>query len=104
MTVEYVGPFEKWSVIVNGWEVPLLDALPVADGMVSLTLDRRYGLDLTVEEAERFVPFLAQAIAVASGYASHPSSESQQPTEMQQVMPRRLQNISLDESGRHEAH
>jgi len=27
MTVEYIGPFEKWSVTVNGWEVPLLDAL-----------------------------------------------------------------------------
>jgi len=75
-----------------------------AGGMVSLTLDRRYGLDLTVDEAERFIPFLAQAIAIASGYASHPSSESQQPTELRRSMPRRLHDLSLNESGLHEAH
>lgn len=104
MSVEYVGPFERWSVTVNGWEVPLLDALPIPGGMISLTLDRRYGLDLTVEEAERFLPFLAQAIAVASGYACHPSDESHEPTLLHRAKPRRLVSLSSDELDSYEAH
>jgi hypothetical protein len=47
---------------------------------VHLTLDGRFGLDLTVAEAEQIVPFIADAIAIASGYAAHPhATESPDP-------------------------
>jgi len=92
-SVEYVGPFERWSVVVDGWEVPLLEAMPISGGMVSLTLDRRYGLDLSVTDAERIVPFLAQAIAIAGGYACHPTQD-QEPSVLPVTRPRRL--VGLD--------
>jgi hypothetical protein len=41
---------------------------------VHLNLDRRLGLTLSTEEAERFVPFLADVIAIASGFTSHPDA------------------------------
>jgi hypothetical protein len=44
-----------------------------------LTLDRRIGLLLSADEAERFIPFLAHAIAIALGYTSHPDAERDGP-------------------------
>jgi hypothetical protein len=96
-SVEYVGPFERWSVVVDGSEVPLLDAQPLPGGRVSLTLDRRYGLNLTVADAERVVPFLAQAIAVASGYACHPTN-GQEPVRLSVTRPRRMVGLEWEES------
>ncbi len=77
--VMYVGPFEHHDVVVDGREVPYLRATPVDGGLVDLTLDRRFGLMLSAAEAERFVPFLAHAIAVASGYTAHPEAERDGP-------------------------
>ena len=71
--IRLVGPFEHHDVVVEGREVPYLRATPLDRGMLDLTLDRRFGLVVTAEEAERFIPFLAHAIAVASGYTSHPT-------------------------------
>lgn len=79
--VAFVGPFEHHDVVVEGRQVPYLRATPLDGGHVHLNLDRRLGLTLTVEEAERFVPFLADAIAVASGYTSHPDAERDGPNE-----------------------
>jgi hypothetical protein len=70
--VSFVGPFEHHDVVVHGHQVPHLRATPLDGGQVHLNLDRRFGLTLTSEEAERILPFLADAIAVASGYTSHP--------------------------------
>jgi hypothetical protein len=71
-SLSFPGPFEHHEVVVAGRSVPFLQADPVDGGQIDLTLDRRFGLMLTVEEAERFVPFLAHAIAVALGYTAHP--------------------------------
>lgn len=73
---EYVGPFQKTYVVQDGRQVPFLEAWHMGD-RVSLTLDQRYGLDLTVAEAERVVPFLADAIAVALGYTCHPRTDEE---------------------------
>jgi hypothetical protein len=73
--VDFIGPIESHLVSVDGWEVPLLDATPLQGGRVMLNLDRRFGLELDLAEAERIVPFIAQAIAVASGFSSHPSGD-----------------------------
>ena len=73
--VEFQGPYEHHEVVVEGRVVPFLRADPLDGGHIDLTLDRRFGLVLTVAEAERFIPFLAHAIAVGLGYTSHPSAE-----------------------------
>jgi hypothetical protein len=73
--VEFVGPFQHHDVVVEGRQVPFLQASPIDGGMIDLSLDRRFALLLSASEAERFVPFLAHAIAVALGYTSHPDAE-----------------------------
>jgi hypothetical protein len=72
--VDLIGPFESHDVVVGGRAVPFLHGKPVDGGQVDLTLDRRFGLTLSVAEAERFVPFLAHAIAIGMGYACHPDA------------------------------
>ncbi len=79
--VDFIGPFEHHDVVVEGRAVPFLRATPLDGGQIDLVLDRRLGLTLTVAEAERFVPFLADAIAVALGYTSHPDAERDGPNE-----------------------
>jgi hypothetical protein len=76
-TVEYVGPLEHRFVVVRGRVVEYLSAIPLTTGGVSLTLDHRFRLDLSADEAERFIPFLADCMAVAAGYASHPGEEDE---------------------------
>lgn len=80
MAVTFPGPFEHHDVVVEGHEVPFLRARPLDGGQIDLTLDRRLGLVLSADEAERFLPFLADAIAVALGYTSHPDAERDGPT------------------------
>lgn len=70
--VEYVGPLSHHIVVVDGWRVPFLTANLPRGGRVYLSLDSRFGLELTVAEAEQVVPFLAHCIAVALGYTCHP--------------------------------
>src|SRR5437016_1193791 len=94
--VDYVGPFEHHEVVVDGWQVPLLEATPMVGGRVSLTLDKRFGLDLDLAEAERFVPFLAHAISVAMGYAAHPDSESE--PVLREPGPRRFLRLGWSEA------
>ena len=77
--VEYIGPFSHHEVLVGGRSIPFVTATPLAGGRVCLTLDGRYDLDLTLQDAERIVPFLADAIAVALGFSAHPHREWEQP-------------------------
>jgi hypothetical protein len=81
MAVTYPGPFEHHDVVVEGHEVPFLRATPIDGGRIDLTLDRRFGLILSADEAERFIPFLADAIAIASGYTAHPTADRDGPME-----------------------
>jgi hypothetical protein len=69
---EIVGPFESHRVIVGGHRVPFLEAQPMNGGIISLTLDHRYVLDVPVADADRVIPFIADCIAVALGYTCHP--------------------------------
>lgn len=76
------------DVVVSGCSVPFL-AGQEYDGKVALTLDNRFGLELTREQAESVVPFLAKAIAVALGYPSHPGRDAVLPSPVRrQVVPR----------------
>jgi hypothetical protein len=71
--VEFRGPMETHAVYVNGWRVPYLEAIREG-GTWHLMLERRHHLSaLTEQEAERFLPFLADCIAVAAGWSDWPS-------------------------------
>ncbi len=95
--VNFPGPFSQHSVVVDGWKVPFLHAHPGGDNdeNVLLVLDDRLALTVTVEEAERFVPFLADALAVALGYTCHPNEETAQPLARQpQPRPVRVHTLA----------
>ena len=97
--VSFPGPFSQHEVIVDGWKVPFLHAHPGGehDENVMLVLDNRIALTLSVEEAERILPFLADSIAVALGYTSHPSEDAEQPLIKQpQPRPVRMTALALD--------
>ena len=57
-----------------------------------LILDSRLAMTVSVEEAERFVPFLADAMAVALGYTAHPRT-NEEPNWKPQPRPMRMQGI-----------
>jgi hypothetical protein len=96
--LELVGPFERHEVVVNGWQVPLLQARPEPGGRIVVTLDNRIALDLTVDESERFLPFLADAIAVAQGFTCHPREGQIEPLRATTLGPRPLRALDTAES------
>jgi hypothetical protein len=78
--VTFPGPFQHHDVVVDGWRVPFLRAYLGDDNRVTVALDRRMASHpLTLEEAERFIPFVADAIAVALGYGAHPDDRTARP-------------------------
>jgi hypothetical protein len=81
MAVTFPGPFEHHDVVVNGWRVPLLQAHMRGEDRVMLVIDRRLGAEFSAEEAERVVPFVADAISVALGYGAHPDDDTPRPLE-----------------------
>ncbi len=70
-----IGPFTpQYKLSVNGYEVPHLTAIPQTgknDGMISLCLDERFLIEASQDEVEKWMPFLANAMAVAAGYSCH---------------------------------
>jgi hypothetical protein len=95
--VDFPGPFAHHEVVVSGWSVPFLHAHPGGqnDASVMLVLDNRLAITLSVDEADRFVPFLADAIAVALGYTSHPDEDAERPLIKQpQPRPVRMHGIA----------
>jgi hypothetical protein len=91
--VTFPGPFQHHDVVVDGWRVPFLQAQMTAEDRISLVIDRRLGTELSVEEAERFVPFLADAISVALGYGAHPRGDMPLPERTPHPSPRRVHEI-----------
>jgi len=77
LRVCFPGPFSQHDVVVDGWRVPLVHAQVHGEDEITLVLDNRLGLELTTSEAERVVPFVADAIAVALGYTAHPSGDGE---------------------------
>src|SRR5437868_6526506 len=69
---EITGPIDVRHVLVAGRQVPFLQAIPANGGVIHLILDERYALDVSVADAEAFIPWIADAIAVAMGYNCHP--------------------------------
>jgi hypothetical protein len=44
-----------------------------------LVLDRRLAAEFSAEEAQRIVPFVADAISVALGFGAHPREDTVRP-------------------------
>jgi hypothetical protein len=98
MAVTFPGPFQHHAVSVNGWEVPFVEAHPQGEDRVLLVLDGRLGAEFSVGEAERVVPFLADAISVALGYGCHPrEGATELPSPMPRARPRRLTALAVAE-------
>jgi hypothetical protein len=74
---EIIGPFQSHRVIVAGRRVPLLEAHPANGGRIGLVLDGRFALDVPVADADTVIPFIADCIAVAMGYACHPHADEE---------------------------
>jgi hypothetical protein len=93
--VEFPGPFSEHQVVVSGWRVPLLHAQLHGEDKITLVLDDRFGLELSTADAERVVPFLADAIAVALGYNAHPSADDPLPlTRAPHPKPQRVHTLA----------
>ena len=72
--IELHGPFVPgWRVSLYGYLVPYIDARPVLDGLIDVTIDQRFGMPgpVPLDEFERWLPILANAMAVAAGYSCH---------------------------------
>jgi hypothetical protein len=92
--VSFPGPFQHHDVVVDGWRVPFLEAQLDGEDRVTVTLDRRISVDLSTGEAERLLPFLADSIAVALGYGSHPGEDTAQPLQrLAYPRPRRVSGL-----------
>ena len=92
--VKIVGPcIESHEVVVDGWQIPLLRAHPLPNGNLELVLDDRYGIEIEATHIENYVWFLAQAIAIGQGLASHPD-EGRLPVRRNPLGPVRLHMIS----------
>jgi hypothetical protein len=100
--VAFPGPFEHHAVTVNGWQVPFLEAHMEREDQVLLVLDRRLGAAFSVDEAERVVPFVADAIAVALGYGCHPRTDDADAllNPLPHARPRRLTALAAASAGR----
>jgi len=71
---EIVGPFvPKHVVTINGYRVPYVTVTPLSDGRIDLHVDNRFGLyePVSVEEFNRWIGLMAEAMAVAAGYSCH---------------------------------
>lgn len=79
LRVSFPGPFEHHDVVVDGWRVPFLQAHVADEDQLMLVLDRRLAVTLSAAEAERVVPFIADAIAIALGYSAHPEGDEPRP-------------------------
>jgi hypothetical protein len=93
LAVAFPGPFEHHDVVVNGWSVPFLEAHMQGEDRVLLVLDRRLGGEFSVAEAERIIPFVADAVAVALGYTCHPREAVETPPILPHARPRRLTQL-----------
>lgn len=70
-----VGPFESYAIRLEGRRIPGLEGKPLADGTVNLILDGRYCINLPAGTAGDVAWFVAQALAIGSGY-THLSAET----------------------------
>lgn len=72
--IEIHGPFlPEWKVTFGGYHVPYISARECDGGLISVCIDNRFGMadPVSREEFDRWLPILAQAMAVAAGLNCH---------------------------------
>jgi len=95
--VTFPGPFMHHDVVVDGWRVPFIQAHMSGEDRVALVIDRRLATELSVDEAERVVPLVADAIAVALGYGAHPNEDTPRiPPQAPYPRPERVVGVGPD--------
>jgi hypothetical protein len=78
--IEFIGPFtEEWIVTSDGYRVPKLTAIVKQDNTISLSLDHRFLVDCTKQEAEKWIWFIANAMAIGAGYSCHGENSVKDP-------------------------
>lgn len=74
--VEIIGPFKERRLVIDGWQVPLVEATELDGGRFFLKLDGRMGLYVGAPQFENVARFIADTVAVCLGYSAHPRSDS----------------------------
>ena len=78
--IEFIGPFEAESVVsCHGYQVPNLTVIDQGGGTIRLRLDRRFEIEAPKEEVERWIWFIANAMAVSSGYSCFGENSVKEP-------------------------
>jgi len=75
VSAEIIGPFPDRRLVVDGWQVPLLQATEVDGGRISFVLDNRMGLEIEAKDFDKIAHFLADTVAVALGLPCHPRGD-----------------------------
>lgn len=75
--LDFIGPIDYHAVVLNGRRVPYLTATPQTGGRVTLELDNRFALDVSLAEAQTVVPFIAHCLAVGMGYTGFPDPDTE---------------------------
>lgn len=79
-SVEFIGPFqETWAVIVEGYKIPRLSAIVMKSGNILITLDERFMVEATPEEAEKWLWIVANALAIGEGYPWYGATSKERP-------------------------
>ncbi len=84
---QFHGPFETHLVSVDGYQVPKVTVMPlkdVNDGSVNVILDRRFCVCADPDEARKWLPLIAHALAIGAGFTCHgANSERANPHKVQ---------------------
>lgn len=110
---EIIGPvWPKYVLSVGGFRVPHLSISPPMDAdknhaplendRIFLVCDERTGVYTTREELDRWLPFIADCMAVAAGYPCHGAKEKMTPfavkmTELGDIAPEKP-NLTIVDS------
>ena len=70
--IEYIGPFQDYRAVLNGYEVPLVNARETPDGReCHISLDGRFCIVVPAELGEQVIWMIANAYAIGAGYSCH---------------------------------
>lgn len=84
---QFIGPFvEEWRVTCDGYVVPKLRAIVQEGDHIILTMDDRFMIEGSREEVSKWVPMLANALAIGAGYSCFGQNSVKDPNPFQVEM------------------
>lgn len=84
MSAEIIGPFQEHRLVVDGYRVPLVEAVEIDGGKVTFVLDKRFGFTVDAGQFEDAAWFIAQCIAVGFGASCHSREDMDTPEQIAQ--------------------